>query len=53
MQKDEWRKKLLAHGMNEAKEFDTIEDYYMRDDARYRQRIDERLREVNVRCWLT
>lgn len=30
--------------MNEAKEYPTIEDYYMRDDAKYKQKIDERLR---------
>lgn len=55
MQKDEWRKKLAgslysysAPGMNEAKEYDTIEQYHMRDDKKYKQRIEDTLRQVNV-----
>lgn len=39
MQKDEWRKKLAAPGMNEAKEYDTIEDFHQRDDKKYKQKI--------------
>ena len=29
----------LAPGMNEAKEYDTIEDFHQRDDKKYRQKI--------------
>lgn len=47
MQKDEWRKKLMAPGMNESKEFDTIDDYHMRDDKKYKQKIDDVLRQIN------
>ena len=49
MQKDEWRKKLMAPGMNEAKEYDSIEAYHVRDDKKYRQKIDDTLRLINVR----
>ena len=48
MQKDEWRKKLLAPGMNEAKEYDSIDAYHVRDDKKYRQKIDDTLRLINV-----
>lgn len=44
IQKDEWRKKLLAPNMNEAKQYPTIEDYLQRDDPKYRNRIQDRLR---------
>ncbi len=57
IQKDEWRKKLsciyvcyIAPNMNQAKEYDTIELYFQRDDKQYRQRIEETLRQVNVTC---
>lgn len=29
----------LAPGMNEAKEYDTIEDFHQRDDKKYKQKI--------------
>ena len=55
MQKDEWKKKLqgrsiliLAPGMNEAKQYDTLESYHLRDDKKYKQRIEDTLRIVNV-----
>lgn len=48
MQKDEWRKKLLAPGMNEAKEYDSIDAYHVRDDKKYRQKIDDTLRLINA-----
>jgi hypothetical protein len=35
--------------MNEAKEYDTIEQYHMRDDKKYKQKIEDTLRQVNVR----
>jgi hypothetical protein len=38
----------LAPGMNEAKEYDTLEAYQLRDDKKYKQRIDDTLRQVNV-----
>lgn len=44
IQKDEWRKKLKAPGMNQAKQYDTIEDFHEREDHIYRQKIEERLR---------
>jgi hypothetical protein len=34
--------------MNEAKEYDTIEQYHMRDDKKYKQKIDETLHQINV-----
>ena len=34
--------------MNESKEFDTIDDYHMRDDKKYKQKIDDVLRQINV-----
>lgn len=34
--------------MNEAKQYNTMEEYHERDDGRYKQRIQDRLREVNV-----
>lgn len=34
--------------MNEAKEYDTIDDYHQREDPKYKQRLEERLREINV-----
>lgn len=48
MQKDEWRKKLAAPGMNEAKEYDTIEDFHQRDDKKYKQKIQETLHQINI-----
>lgn len=38
--------------MNEAKEYDTIEQYLMRDDKKYRQKIEDTLRQVNVKMML-
>lgn len=37
-----------APGMNEAKEYDTIEQFHTRDDKKYKQRIDDTLRQINV-----
>lgn len=34
--------------MNEAKEYDTIEQFHIRDDKKYKQRIDDTLRQINV-----
>ena len=58
MQKDEWKKKLAgnfdiiaAPGMNEAKQYDTLDSYHLRDDKKFKQRIDDTLRIVNVLCF--
>ena len=55
MQKDEWKKKLQgtptptpAPGMNEAKQYDSLETYHLRDDRKYKQRIEDTLKIVNV-----
>ena len=55
MQRDEWKKKLmgiysiiLAPGMNEAKQYDSLEAYHHRDDKKYKQRIEDTLKQVNV-----
>lgn len=55
MQRDEWKKKLngtanlnVAPGMNEAKQYDNLEAYQLRDDKKYKQRIEDTLRQVNV-----
>lgn len=34
--------------MNEAKEYDTLEMYQLRDDKKYKQKIDETLHQINV-----
>lgn len=39
----------LAPGMNEAKEYDTIEDFHQRDDKKYKQKIQETLHQINVK----
>lgn len=38
----------LAPGMNEAKEYDTIEDFHQRDDKKCKQKIEETLHQINV-----
>lgn len=34
--------------MNEAKEYDTLEMYQLRDDKKYKQKIDDTLHQINV-----
>lgn len=34
--------------MNEAKEYDTIEDFHQRDDKKCKQKIEETLHQINV-----
>ena len=38
----------IAPGMNEAKEYESLEVYHLRDDKKYKQKIDDTLRSVNV-----
>lgn len=38
--------------MNEAKEYDTLEMYQLRDDKKYKQKIDETLHQINVLVYL-
>ena len=40
---------ILASGMNEAKEYDSLEAYHLRDDKKYKQKIEDTLRQINVR----
>lgn len=37
-----------APSMNEAKEYDSLESYHLRDDKKYKQKIDETLSKINV-----
>lgn len=39
--------------MNEAKEYDTIQQYHMRDDKKYKQKIDDTLHQINVNYFNT
>ena len=34
--------------MNEAKEYDSLEVYHIRDDKKYKQKIEDTLRQLNV-----
>ena len=34
--------------MNEAKQYESLEAYHLRDDKAYKQRIEETLKQVNV-----
>lgn len=34
--------------MNEAKEYTTLEEYYEKDDPRYKSRVEEKLKEINI-----
>ena len=38
--------------MNEAKKYDTLEMYQLRDDKKYKQKIDETLHQINVLAYL-
>lgn len=34
--------------MNEAKEYDSLEAYHLRDDKKYKQKIEDTLKQINV-----
>lgn len=38
----------MAPAMNEAKQYDNLEAYHIRDDKKYKQRIEDTLRQVNA-----